>query len=477
MESRLDPYSHSTHLPARRIDAAGHVHIDLRAVLALALPLIANSAIQVVLNLTDVWFIGHISMQALAAVGAVQWLVLVFVMLLGGIAMAVQPLVAQAYGGRRYRRASQATWTAMWGIACAVPLFFAVAASGRLLLAPFGFDEHIVEMASRFWLPRVGGAPFGIALWAVLSFFNGIGRARITAAISAITALANVPLNAIFIFSFGWGVAGSGLATTVAQAIGLTVALVVFLRPEFRRRYASALTWRPHAARIWAQLKLGLPTGLLPAADLIGATFFQMMQVRLSTIDGATTQIVMMLTSIAYMPGFGIALAGTTLVGQSIGAGDRAWAMRVGTRVILIAALYMGGAGVLIALAGPWLLPVFVTAQDLQAGPIILLGTRILWLAAAYQFFDGLNLGAALCLRGAADVALPAAMVLGVCWLIFLPVAHALTFAHAQGWVNFLPQFGWGAVGGWSAMVLYVLLIGCLLFVRWRSGAWQRIHI
>src|SRR5471030_698274 len=90
-------------LPAQRVDALGGAHVDFTAVLALALPLIANSAVQVVLNLTDVWFIGHISVQALAAVGAVQWLVLVVVMLLGGIAMAVQPLVAQAYGARRYR--------------------------------------------------------------------------------------------------------------------------------------------------------------------------------------------------------------------------------------------------------------------------------------------------------------------------------------------------------------------------------------
>jgi MATE family multidrug resistance protein len=316
-----------------------------------------------------------------------------------------------------------------------------------------------------------------MALWAVLSFFNGIGRSRITALISAITALANVPLNALFIFTLGWGVAGSGLATTVAQAMGFAVALVIFLRPEFRQRYRAHLTWRPHARRIWEQLKLGFPTGLLPAADLMGASIFQMMQVRLSIIDGATTQIVMMLTSIAYMPGFGIALAGTTLVGQSIGAGDRAWARRIGTYVITLAASYMGGAGVLIALGGPWLLPLFVNTQDVQAGPILVLGARILWLAAAYQFFDGLNFGSALCLRGAGDVVVPAAIVLGVCWLVFLPVAHALTFAPGQGWFGFLPQEGWGAVGGWSAMVLYVLLLGIILFARWRSAAWQAIRI
>jgi MATE family multidrug resistance protein len=477
MESRLDVHCVSINLPAQRLDAAGGVHVDMRAVVSLALPLVANSAVQTVLNLTDVWFIGHISMQALAAVGAVQWLVLVVVMLLGGIALAVQPLVAQAYGGRRYRRASQAVWIALWGILCAAPLFLAVGASGREILAPFGFNAQIVDLASQFWLPRVGGATCGMALWAVLSFFNGIGRSRVTALITGITALANVPLNAIFIFTLGWGVAGSGFATTVAQGIGLAAALFVFLRPGYRRQFQTHLMWRPRARRIWAQLKLGFPTGLLPAADLIGAAIFQMMQVRLSTVDGATTQIVMMLTSIAYMPGFGIALAGTTLVGQSIGAGNRAWAMRVGTRVIMFAALYMGGAGVLIALAGPWLLPLFVSTQDVQAVPIVVLGTRILWLAAAYQFFDGLNLGASLCLRGAGDVAVPAALVLGVCWLVFLPVAHALTFAPGQGWFGFLPQFGWGALGGWAAMVLYVLLLGTVMFARWRSAAWQRIRI
>ena len=92
------------------------------------------------------------------------------------------------------------------------------------------------------------------------------------------------------------------------------------------------------------------------------------------------------------------------------------------------------------------------------------MGIRILWLAAVYQFFDGLNMGASLCLRGAGDVAVPAALVMAVCWLVFLPVAHALTFAPGQGWFDFLPQFGWGAVGGWTALVLYLLVLGTLMF-------------
>src|SRR5437879_9113204 len=71
----MPPASAAGHLPAQRIDAAGRTHVDQRAVLALALPLMANSAVQIVLNLTDMWFMGRISTRALAAVGAVQWLV------------------------------------------------------------------------------------------------------------------------------------------------------------------------------------------------------------------------------------------------------------------------------------------------------------------------------------------------------------------------------------------------------------------
>jgi MATE family multidrug resistance protein len=215
----------------------------------------------------------------------------------------------------------------------------------------------------------------------------------------------------------------------------------------------------------------------MPAADLMGFAIFQMMQTRLGTIPGAATQLVTILTSLAYMPGYGIASAGTTLVGQSIGAGARGWALRVGSRVILLAALYMGAIGVLIALAGPWLLPLFTGAHDADSVAAVALGIRLLWFAAGYQFFDGLNLGSSMCLRGAGDVRVPAALVLPLSLLMFVPLAHILTFAPGQGWVRFLPQLGWGAVGGWVAVLIYVMALGTTLFLRWRSRAWQEIRI
>lgn len=463
--------------PAQRLDAQGHAHIDLRAVWALALPLMANSAVQVVLNLTDVWFIGHLSTAALAAVGAVQWLILGVLFVLGGSSMAVQTLSSHAHGARRYRRASQAAWTALWLTLCIAPLCVALGAAGGVILMPFGFSPGIDRLAQQFWFPRIGGASFAVAAWAMMGFFNGIGRTRVSFAVAASAALANAIFNDLFIFHFGWGVAGSAWASNAAQAVGFVVGFVLFLRAPFRASFRSHLTWRPVLRRIRRQLHLGLPMGLMPAADILGFSVFQMMQVRYGTVAGAATQMVTVVTSMCYMPGIGIATAAATLVGQSIGVGDRQWALRLGTRVILLAATVMGGIGVVLAVSGPWLMPLFAGAHDAGSVAASRLAAQLLWLAAAYQFFDGLNLASSMCLRGAGDVRVPAALMFPVCWLIFLPLAHALTFAPGQGWFHFLPQFGWGARGGWVAVIVYVVLLGTALFGRWRSRAWQRIRI
>jgi multidrug resistance protein, MATE family len=478
MQSLTSTRGPATHvLPAQRFDAQGRARVDLRAVFALALPLLANSAVQMVLNLTDLWFIAHISTRAVAAMGAVNWLMLVVVLALSGVGMAVQTLAAQAFGAGRRARAAQAVWTMLWGTLCVTPLFLLAAFAGRSVLTPFGLDPQIEQLAAVFWVRRVGGAPFGVALWGVLGFFNGIGRPGTTVLVSALVAVANAVLNQLFIFELGWGIAGSAWASTAAQAIGLVFALGWFLRADYRRRFQTHLTFRPRLRVLIEQLRLGIPMGLTYASDLLALSLFLLMQVRLSPIDGAASQMVMVITSLAYMPGIGLALAGTTLVGQSIGAGDRAWAMRLGTGVILLTAICMGGIGLVLALCGPWLLPLWASAHDAEAQQVIALGSRLLWLAAAYQFFDGLNVGSGLCLRGAGDASVPALLVLACAALVFVPVSHALTFAPGAGWVDVLPQLGWGSRGGWTAVILYVFLLGITLFLRWRSGAWQRIRL
>jgi multidrug resistance protein, MATE family len=295
--------------------------------------------------------------------------------------------------------------------------------------------------------------------------------------VTGVVALVNVLLNWLFVIELQWGIAGSAWATNASMVCGVVFALSMFLGPGLRRVYRTHLTWRPDLRGLVREFRLGFPMGAMAAADLFGLSLFQLMQVRLSPVEGAASQIILMLTSIAYMPGFGIALANTTLVGQSIGAGDRAWARTLGNRMIVLSTTFMGTIGVLLAAVGPWVLPSFVSAADPSSAAIVQLSAWLLWVAAAYQAFDGLNLGSAFGLRGAGDARFPALVFLVLSWGVFVPLAHSLSFAPGQGWVDVLPQFGLGATGGWIAMVVYVVLLGSVLYLRWRSRAWERIRI
>ena len=464
-------------LPGQALSSSGRPRLDYLAVATLAFPFMLNSAVQAVLNATDTWFIGRLSPAATSAIGAVYWPILVCVLLFGGVGLSVQTLVAQAFGSRRYTRASLATWTALWASLLTAPLFILLALAGAWIFSPFGIPQDILRLALEYWFPRMLGGPLGIALWSLLGFFNGIGRPTITLWVTLGVAFANALLNQLFMFDLGMGVAGSGWATNAAQALGVAAAGLLFLGRATRERYGSHLTTRLHGRALLRQFQLGFPMGLLIAADILGFALFQLMQVRLGTVDGASTQIVMMLTSFCYMPAVGIAMAGTTLVGQAIGAHRRDWAFKVGNGIIFLSVLYMGLIGVLLAAAGPWVLPLFTNRADPDAAAVIARGCVLLWIAGGYQLFDGFNISSSACLRGAGDVRLPALMVLALSWLLFVPLAHSLSFAPGEGWVDWFPQFGLGAVGGWFAALAYVCCLGLMLFLRWWSGAWKRITL
>ncbi len=464
-------------LPARRVTAAGQIAVDYGAILRLAAPLMASNAVQALINLTDTWFIGRISTNAVAAISAIYWVMTCVIFIVGGVGLAVQTFVAQAQGSRRYSRAAAATWCAVWASLATIPLFIVLALIGPLLLRPFGLAPEVERLALEYWQPRMLGASLGALAWVMMGFFNGISATRFTMLVVATMTLTNIPANQFLMFELDMGMAGAAWGTNVAQLAGLLVGFAIFLSGERQRRYQSRLMWRPRGKLLRAQLAVGLPVGVMYGADVLGVALAQLMVAQATSVGAAATQVVMMLTSLAYMPTIGIATAGTTLVGQSIGAGQTDWATRLGSATILLCACMMGSVAVLLLIAGPWLIPQFLATGDASAAAAISLALLLLWPAAAYQVFDGLYFGSSFAMRGAGDTRVPAMTALGLSWLFYIPLAHTLIFAPGQGWIDGLPQAGLGALGGWLALMSYVMLLGTSMFVRWRSGRWRTITL
>jgi MATE family multidrug resistance protein len=443
-----------------------------RQLLRLSAPLVAASSVQVVLGLTDTWFVGRLSVDALAAMASVQWLSVAMIMLIGGGSLAAQLLAAQAVGAGRFDRASQATWTCLWAVFLLVPVFAVGAWAGALLLPAMGLGHEVTQLAVDYWGPRLLGAPLGLGLAVLMGFFNGLGRPRVALVAALAVALTNAALNEVFIFVLGWGMAGAAWATTVAQGLTLAALLPYFLNERHRRQYRTHDSWRFDARRLIAVLRLGVPLGVLFASDLLAFALFQVLQVRHSTLHGAATQIAMQIISVAYLVGAGVAEASSLLVGQAFGRGDVNAARAVHRACLRLLLVMMGALGFGLALFGPWLAPRFISAADPQAVEVARLAVTLLWIGAAYQLADAAYLSSEFALRGAGDVGFTARLVLLLSLFLLTPLVHLLTFSPGQGFVEGAPGLGWGAPGGWAALVLYMFTLAIATSLRWRSGRW-----
>jgi multidrug resistance protein, MATE family len=464
---------HHSRLPAVRMGPDGVRRVDYVAVVALALPLFLQFGVQAILNVTDTWFVGRVGTDAVASMNAVNFTSFVMLLLLGGPGIAVQTIAAQRYGAGRLSRASQAAWQGVWFALLAAPLAVLVGLAGGPLFGAFGLPEAVARGAADYWLPRMAGGGAVVLTFALGSFFNGIGRTRVALIAALIAALLNVFLNWLLILVLDMGMFGAGLASSLASLASVVFLFVVFLSRPVRSAYATTRTWPLRPRVMLAVLALGVPIGVHSMLDVGAFAAFQLMVGKLGAVPGAATQIAMILTSLGFLPAAGLSFAAATLVGQSIGAGDNGWARQVGSAAVRLAFVYMACWAVLFVVAGAWLVGLFVTSGDPDADAVIALGATLLLIAAGYQLFDALNLGCVGCLRGAGDVLVPTLALIVLAWLVFVPLAHALIFEPGQGWVDFLPQYGLGAKGGWIAAFVHISLLGSFLLWRWRSNRWQ----
>ena len=136
----------------------------------------------------------------------------------------------------------------LWASVLTIPAFGLTVAFGPAMIRAFGLAPDVEALAIEFWIPRMIGGPLAAALWAAVAFFNGIGRTRIPLAIGLVVLGSNAVLNEIFIFRFGWGMAGAAWATTSRRADRRRARDPHDPARSTPRRFAPHLTWRPKLA-------------------------------------------------------------------------------------------------------------------------------------------------------------------------------------------------------------------------------------
>jgi putative MATE family efflux protein len=181
----------------------------------------------------------------------------------------------------------------------------------------------------------------------------------------------------------------------------------------------------------------------------------------LGTVTYAANQVAMNGWSLSFMPGFGFALAATTLVGQALGAEDPDGAQQRGYTAYRMCATLMGAVGVIFLLFPGQIVGFFTDDPELIA-----LGTMPLRMVGLIQPFLSANMVFAGGLRGAGDTRFPMAISGSSIWLIRLPLAYLFAIV-----------LGWGLMGAWGALVLDLSLRGVLNFLRFRGGRWKTVEV
>lgn len=447
--------------------AAASTPPSLRALLALAWPIVVSRSSQVVVGLADAFMVAHLGEEALAATTTGAFNTFTLLILPMGIVFIVSSFASQLTGrgdpagARRYgfHGLLVAGCTGLVGLA-GIPLAGPV-------LGLFGYAPGVHALMTSYLHLRLPSALPAIGIEALANYYGGLGNTRLPMRASVAAMALNVLGNWLLIDgNVGFpalGVAGAALASTVATWLAFLGLVAVFLA-EGRGLGRIVPPLKP--AELARLLRFGVPSGLNWFFEFAAFSFFVNVVVTgLGTTALAAFMAVLQINSVAFMPSFALASAGAILVGQSIGAGRKDDVPRMVKLTFLAAGTWQASAG-LAYVAFPAVLFSPFAQEPASRAALLEVGTRMLALSAAWQLFDAAVGTLAESLRAAGDTAFTLWARIVIAWAIFAP----------GSWISVRVLGGGDLVAvGW--VVGYVGLLAAVLLWRFRGGAWRRIDL
>jgi MATE family multidrug resistance protein len=316
-----------------------------------------------------------------------------------------------------------------------------------------GQDPLVIDAyRDYFFIVSLSYVPFMLFM-AGKQYLEGMAQTKIPMRISLIGNSLNIVLNALLIYGwFGfpeWGMAGAGIATLIAR-IYMGAAMYFFL---FHRGFIDLEIWsaaRLTVYRVWALLKLGVPTGLQYIFEVSAFALSAWIIGTYGATALAAHQVAISLASISYMAATGLGAAATIRIGQFLGQRNPAAARQAATSLFGLTVLFMTFTGLLF-LFGRGVFP-FLYTDDLD---VARLAGQLLIVATLFQISDGMQATALGALRGIQDVKIPTIFTFVAYYVVALPLE----------WI-FGTYFAWGAVGVWVALAIGLSISA--LAMTWR---------
>jgi MATE family multidrug resistance protein len=433
---------------------------ELAAMVTLAVPVVLSELGWSAQGIVDTIMVGKLGATAIGAVALGNAVYFTFAIFGIGLLLGLDTLVAQAYGRADHDECHR--WLAQGVyLVCilTVPLMLLIFLASYSFAA-FGIHPEVAQPAASYLRILNWGTLPLLLYGCTRRYLQSVGEVRVITATYVVGNLLNWFGNWLFVYG-KWGmpalgVNGSAISTMITRAF-IALALIGFAwRYERRRGHPLFHHWAgPSLARIRQLLRLGAPAagqilGEVGAWNLVTFTAGWLTPVAL-----ATHQIVLNYASLTYMVPLGISSAAAVSVGHAVGAGDPAKARRAGWL-----ALGLGSAFMLLAALCFFAIPGPLIVLYTRDPEVMALGTKLLWVVAAFELFDGIQTVSTGALRGLGETRVPMFANLVGYWVVGLPLGLTLCFV-----------FHWGVYGLWIGLTLALILIATTLLLRWQRDS------
>lgn len=405
----------------------------LRALVALAVPIVATNIFQTLYQLIDTFWVGRLGAAAVAAVSLSFPILFFMISAGGGLAVAGAILVAQTFGTGDEEAIDHAAGQTLLAVGVVSAL---LSVAGFILSEPlmalFRVEPVVRQMAVSYLEISFLGLVAVFVYFVFQALLRGVGNVRTPMTIAAGTVVLNFFLDPLLILGYGpvpaMGVAGAAWATISAQGLAGVVGMGIL----FSGRYGIHLRvrhFRPARAILLKILRLGIPSSIEQSTRALGIAVMMLLVAGFGTTVIASYGIGTRILSFIIIPAMGLSLATTTIVGQNVGAwkNDRA---TVAARMAMTAGFVaLTAAGGLLFLFAVPVIRAFVPNEP----EVVQIGAHFIRIMGPAFGFFGIQMVMSGALAGAGNTMAAMSLSIIAFWVLRFPVAWILSVAVGLG--------------------------------------------
>jgi len=445
----------------------------------LAWPLVVGNLLQTLYNLADMFWVGRVSPEAVAAVSLMFPLSWMFVSTAIGVTAATIALVSQHVGAGNDRRADEVI---AQSVLLATAISIVLAAGGfllrRRLLRWIGADQDPQVFADALAYIEVIflALPLMFLFFAFRASLQGAGDTKTAMWLVGISAGVNVVIDPFVILGWGpfpaWGTRGAAWATFFSRLLAAVVGVGILVAGRWGVQL-HLRDLRPNPALLRNLVDVGYPASLDGWARSFAAVTMAALVAFFGPAATAAYGIGVRMMSVSWTVAGAVGQATATGVGQNLGSETPERAVEVTYKATGMAMAFLLAVGGLV-----WLFPGSAMRVFVGDPAVVAEGVTFLRIVAlSWTFFGGLMVvqGA---FRGAGNTGVAMVLSLLSRWVFRIPLAVVLAF----GWTVTVPGLGlavstldWGVDGLWWAyaagsVVSFVVGVAWFLRGTWQSG-------